>query len=1573
MTPEGVGARKANDYRWGGENEGIDRIVNPNTHHGSESEKDPVLDHDASNGGAGNGNSVPGNGLNRSPGTPARTVGPDGVDPVSVSSSNGGSADFSSAVSSSTVTDALTTSTPQVPAPDFAGPQAGSAPLAASGRSGGGSGTPDVPANHGPVAADDTGSSDEDGSVSGNVLSNDTDADTSDVLTVAAVNGQMANVGASVSGSYGSVVIGADGSYSFTPNGAANALAAGETATDTFTYTVSDGNGGTATASLTITITGTNDGPVANSDAGSTDEDTVASGNVLPTTPMRTASDVLAVSAVNGQAGNVGVSVAGSYGSVVIGADGSYSFTPNAAANALAAGETATDTFTYTVSDGNGGTATASLTITITGTNDGPVAVADTAGTDEDASVSGNVLANDTDADSSDVLSVAAVNGQAANVGVSVAGTYGSVVIGADGSYSFTPNAAANALAAGETATDTFTYTVSDGNGGTATASLTITITGTNDGPVANADTGSTTDDAAVAGNVLANDTDADASDVLTVSAVNGQAGNVGSAVAGSYGSLVIGADGSYSFTPNSAANALAAGETATDTFTYTVSDGNGGTATAPASLTITITGTNDGPVATTDTAATDEDVAVSGNVLANDSDVDASDVLSVAAVNGSAANVGSAVAGSYGSVVIGADGSYSFTPNAAANALAAGETATDTFTYTVSDGNGGTATASLTITITGTNDGPVAVADTAGTDEDVAVSGNVLSNDSDVDASDVLSVAAVNSSAGNVGSAVAGTYGSVVIGSDGSYSFTPNGAANALAAGETASDTFTYTVSDGNGGTATASLTITITGTNDGPVAVADTAATDEDASVSGNVLANDTDADSSDVLSVAAVNGQAGNVGSAVAGSYGSLVIGADGSYSFTPNSAANALAAGETATDTFTYTVSDGNGGTATASLTITITGTNDGPVAVADTAGTDEDSAVSGNVLANDTDADSSDVLSVAAVNGQAANVGGSVAGTYGSVVIGADGSYSFTPNSAANALAAGETATDTFTYTVSDGNGGTATASLTITITGTNDGPVAVANTAAAQEDVTTSATGNVLTNDTDVDSGDTKTVAAVNGVAGNVGASVAGTYGSVVIGSNGAYTYTLNNGSAAVQGLRAGQTVTDTFNYTMRDAAGATSSTTLTVTVTGTNDAPVAVANTAAASGGRHDVRHRQRAHQRHRRRLRRHQDGGCRQRGGRQCRRFGRGNLWLGRHRVQRRLHLYAEQRLGGRPGPSRWPDRHRHLQLYDARCGRCDKLDHPHRHRDGHERYACRSRQHGFGPGRRHDLGHWQRAHQRHRRRLRRHQDGGCRQRGGRQCRRFGRGNLWLGRHRVQRRLHLYAEQRLGGRPGPSRWPDRHGCVHLHDARYGGRHQFHHPHGHGEGYERCACRSRQHRVRSGGRHDVRHRQRAHQRHRRRLRRHQDGGCRQRGGRQCRRFGRGNLWLGRHRVQRRLHLYAEQRLGGRPGPSRWPDRHRHLQLYDARCGRCDKLDHPHRHRDGHERCACRSRQHRRGVRRTSRRPPPATCSPTTPTSTPATPRRWLPSTGWPAMSALRSREPMARSSSGPTAPTPIR
>ena len=137
------------------------------------------------------------------------------------------------------------------------------------------------------------------------------------------------------------------------------------------------------------------------------------------------------------------------------------------------------------------------------------------------------------------------------------------------------------------------------------------------------------------------------------------------------------------------------------------------------------------------------------------------------------------------------------------------------------------------------------------------------------------------------------------------------------------------------------------------------------------------------------------------------------------------------------------------------------------------------------------------------------------------------------------------------------------------VDGANHAPVAVADTNGADAVIesgvnpgntpfagNSSATGNVLTNDTDVDAGDSKTVTAVNGSAANVGTSINGTYGSLTLGSNGEWTYTLHNADADTNALAQGEAATDVFTYTVSDAAGATSSTTLTINITGTNDQP---------------------------------------------------------------------------------------------------------------------------------------------------------------------------------------------------------------------------------------------------------------------------------------------------------------------------------------------------------------------------------------------------------------------------------
>ena len=136
----------------------------------------------------------------------------------------------------------------------------------------------------------------------------------------------------------------------------------------------------------------------------------------------------------------------------------------------------------------------------------------------------------------------------------------------------------------------------------------------------------------------------------------------------------------------------------------------------------------------------------------------------------------------------------------------------------------------------------------------------------------------------------------------------------------------------------------------------------------------------------------------------------------------------------------------------------------------------------------------------------------------------------------------------------------------------NTAPTAVADTADATEkggiangSGGSPATGNVLTNDTDPDAGDTKTVTAVSfgATAGTLGTALAGAHGSLVLNASGAFTYTVNETDAAVQALRQStNTLTDVFSYTMRDTAGATSSTTLTVTIHGANDAPVLAAQT---------------------------------------------------------------------------------------------------------------------------------------------------------------------------------------------------------------------------------------------------------------------------------------------------------------------------------------------------------------------------------------------------------------------------
>jgi len=691
--------------------------------------------------------------------------------------------------------------------------------------------------NDGPVAVNDADAVDEDATINVTAANGvikgpgtDTDADTSDTLTVIAVensNSVGALVGSPLVGTYGTLTLNEDGSYSYSADqDAADPMADGETADDVFTYTISDGNGGTETATLIITVTGTNDTPIANPPGGTpgtepgiydnTDtiaEDDIApaSGNVLDNDVDLDTSDVLIVSQVNGVAGNVNSAVTGGFGDITINADGTYDYfldNGNATVQGLAVGETLIETFTYTADDQNGGTATASLTITITGTNDIPVAnpvsgpgVYDDADSIiEDAfpnSTDGNVLSNDSDPDV-DALTVAAVNGVAANVGSQITGAYGAVTINEDGSYSYVldnSNPTVNALDETQSLTDTFTYTADDGNGGTATANLAITINGVDDATVINPDSAETDEDISVLIDVLANDEDLD--DTLTVASVDD------STLPGDASVTNNGSD--VTFFPGTAFNDLAVGETEIVTFTYTTNTGSTET------VTVTVNGVNDGPTAVDDAETTDQDSVVNIDLLgvadsaAADSDPDG-DELTVTTIDGTAAG-GTVTLGSGALLTVKANGTVDYDPNGSFDSLNSGESTSDSFVYTISDGNGGTATATATVIISGLDDATVTNPDAEVTDEDSAVTIDVLGNDSDADASEnSLTISSVTQPANS--------NDGTVVNNGGNLTFTPGSNFNSLDMGESATTTFTYTTDTGS----TENVTVTVFGRNDAP-----------------------------------------------------------------------------------------------------------------------------------------------------------------------------------------------------------------------------------------------------------------------------------------------------------------------------------------------------------------------------------------------------------------------------------------------------------------------------------------------------------------------------------------------------------------------------------------------------------------------------------------------------------------------------------------------------------------------------------------------------------------------------------
>jgi VCBS repeat-containing protein len=811
------------------------------------------------------------------------------------------------------------------------------------------------------------------------------------------------------------------------------------------------------------------------------------------------------------------------------------------------------------------------VTVTINGANDAAVitgALSGTAIEDSGITITGTLTATDVD--------LADPDGWNASALASTSSGKGSYSIDAAGKWTYAvdnTNSIVNALNVGGTTTDTFTVTTPGGDSRT----VTVTIQGTNDLPVVIGTSAGTVQEAGSAQvgsviNVLPGTpsvtgtvtyTDVDNSGPYNWGVVSNPALSIGQ-----FGTYTVTAGGQWTYNLNNA-NGLVQGlkgsATLNDTFALVTVDGTTQT------ISINITGQNDVPVITGPTTGTVlEAGGVSAGTPTATGNLDAVDVDDTSDIWQS---VGTATtsANGYGTYTLGANGAWTYTldnSNATVQALNNTQSTTDFFTVLTLDGTSQT----VVVTINGQND-PAIIAPgndagsvTEGVNGALGTTATANLNATDVD-NTTPNTSGDNWTVVQNPITTASGKGSYSIDGTGQWTYTineTNATVNALNAGQNTSDSFTVTTVDGTSKT----VNVIINGANDAAVITGPITGTVSEANGSiapgtptatGNLNFTDVDnVSNNDVW-------QAVNVPAVSSNLYGTYTIDAAGVWTYELNNLngnVQQLQNGQSLSDSFVVTTFDGT----TQSVSVLINGINDTAIISGAIAGTLTESTASttGNLTSVDVD-NTSDVWQV--VTTATASAGG-----YGTYTIDADGVWTYnlnTSNVAVDGLNVNQTLTDTFTVKTVDGltpANGTPQV-VTITITGQND--VAIITSAGSQAlgsvieagglanaiSGTPTATGDL--DSTDVDAGQNDKWAVITTPSTNNG-----TYGKYSIGSNGLWTYTVDNANAAVQGLNAGQSITDTFVATTIDSSA---SQTVTVTINGVND--TATILNGAASG----------------------------------------------------------------------------------------------------------------------------------------------------------------------------------------------------------------------------------------------------------------------------------------------------------------------------------------------------------------------------------------------------------------------
>ncbi|WP_436800001.1 tandem-95 repeat protein [Vibrio parahaemolyticus] len=713
---------------------------------------------------------------------------------------------------------------------------------------------------------------------------------------------------------------------------------------DTFTYIVTSG-GMSESTTVEVNVTPVNDAPVAKDDIATTQEDTAVTIDVLPN-DTDVDGDKLSIQSAT---------VPEAQGKVEI-VDGKLVFTPAENFNGDAE-------ITYTLTDG-ALTDQATVKVTVNAVNDTPVV---------ESNIADQALAEDFTPHTIDLnTAFSDVDNVDGELTFSVSGNSNIQVAIVNGIATITPTADWNG-------SETLTFTATDPSGESISQTVNFTVA-----PVADivADKATVVEDTPTIIKVLGNDTFEGDGKVVSLDANNGPAN----------GTVSVNPDGSVTYTPND-------NYVGKDTFTYIVTSGGVSESTT---VEVNVTPVNDAPVAKDDIATTQEDTAVTIDVLSNDTDVDG-DKLSIQSAT---------VPEAQGKVEI-VDGKLVFTPAENFNGHAE-------ITYTVTDGQL-TDEAKVTVTVNPVNDAPTIKVDAVESiTEDAVNTDTVVATLTvrDTDTSeDQLTVSLENNSNGYfvlVGNEVKLTQAGVDAVNNDELNLKDL--------------TISASVSDGLNPTANDSDSLIVNRVNDAP--------TVENA-IADQVLSEDFDAYTIDLNEVFKDSDSALNF--SVSGNNSIQISIVNGVATITPTADWNG-------SETLTFTATDPSGESVSQPVNFTVA-----PVAdiVADKATVVEDTSTVIKVLGNDTFEGDGKVVSLDTNNGPA----------NGTVSVNPDGSVTYTPND-------NYQGTDSFTYIVTSG-GVSESTTVSVDVTPVNDAPVAKDDTAITDED--TPVTIDVLPNDNDID------------------------------------------------------------------------------------------------------------------------------------------------------------------------------------------------------------------------------------------------------------------------------------------------------------------------------------------------------------------------------------------------------------------------------------------------------------------------------------------------------------------------